>query len=156
MVNHFVINNNGSDDDAKDVYQEGMIVLYEKLQDDQFELNCLIKTFLYSVCRRIWLKKLIYKSRFIGNVTDHEEFEVMDDSEIEDWDKKENEISKMGEAVLKLGEPCSSIITEFYINKSSMQAICEKFGYTNSDNAKTQKYKCLTRLKKIFFANYNR
>ena len=28
------------------------------------------------------------------------------------------------------------------------------FGYTNADNAKTQKYKCLMRLKKLFFAQY--
>jgi hypothetical protein len=32
-----------------------------------------------------------------------------------------------------------------------MQEICTEFGYTNADNAKTQKYKCLTRLKKLFF-----
>jgi hypothetical protein len=32
-----------------------------------------------------------------------------------------------------------------------MEEIAEKFGYTNADNAKTQKYKCLQRLKKYFF-----
>jgi hypothetical protein len=32
-----------------------------------------------------------------------------------------------------------------------MDEIAEKFGYTNSDNAKNQKYKCLQRLKKYFF-----
>ena len=35
-----------------------------------------------------------------------------------------------------------------------MPEIAEAFGYTNADNAKTQKYKCLVRLKKIFFAQY--
>ncbi|RZK15573.1 MAG: sigma-70 family RNA polymerase sigma factor, partial [Flavobacterium sp.] len=50
-----------------------------------------------------------------------------------------------------LGEPCKTIIQDFYIHNLSMQDICEKFGYTNTDNAKTQKYKCLQRLKKIFF-----
>jgi hypothetical protein len=32
-----------------------------------------------------------------------------------------------------------------------METIREKFGYTNADNAKNQKYKCLQRLKKLFF-----
>jgi hypothetical protein len=50
-----------------------------------------------------------------------------------------------------LGEPCKTIIEEFYLNSRSMQEICEQFGYTNADNAKTQKYKCLQRLKKLFF-----
>jgi hypothetical protein len=51
----------------------------------------------------------------------------------------------------KLGDPCSKMLKAFYFNKKSMQEICTEFGYTNADNAKTQKYKCLTRLKKLFF-----
>jgi hypothetical protein len=35
-----------------------------------------------------------------------------------------------------------------------MQEIAAAFGYTNADNAKNQKYKCLVRLKKIFFTQY--
>jgi len=57
----------------------------------------------------------------------------------------------MGNAMQLLGEPCKTIIEDFYIHNRSMQQICENFGYTNSDNAKTQKYKCLQRLKKLFF-----
>ena len=36
-----------------------------------------------------------------------------------------------------------------------MTDIAAEFGYTNADNAKNQKYKCLMRLKKLFFAQYN-
>ena len=57
----------------------------------------------------------------------------------------------MNNSLIDLGEPCSELIKDFYINKLSMEQIAEKFGYTNADNAKTQKYKCLQRLKKIFF-----
>jgi len=57
----------------------------------------------------------------------------------------------MEHALLQLGEPCKTIIEDYYLQSKSMQDICEKFGYTNSDNAKTQKYKCLKRLKKLFF-----
>ena len=57
----------------------------------------------------------------------------------------------MGDALNLLGEPCKTIIEDFYINNRSMKEICENFGYTNADNAKTQKYKCLQRLKKLFF-----
>lgn len=50
-----------------------------------------------------------------------------------------------------LGEPCKTLLKDFYVYKLSMDEISEKFGYTNSDNAKTQKYKCLQRLKRYFF-----
>ncbi len=53
MVQSLIINNNGSADDAKDIFQEAMIVLYEKVRSGTFELNCQIKTYIYSVCRRL-------------------------------------------------------------------------------------------------------
>ena len=32
-----------------------------------------------------------------------------------------------------------------------MTDIAQNFGYTNAENAKTQKYKCLNRIRKLFF-----
>jgi len=55
-----------------------------------------------------------------------------------------------------LGEPCKSLLEAFYLQKKQMVDIAEEFGYTNADNAKNQKYKCLMRLKKLFFAQYNK
>ena len=60
MVQSLVINNNGSAQEAKDIFQEAMIVLLEKARSGNFELSCQIKTYVYSVCRRIWLKKLFF------------------------------------------------------------------------------------------------
>ena len=45
----------------------------------------------------------------------------------------------------------SQLLLAFYLQKKGMQEIAASFGYTNADNAKTQKYKCLMRLKKLFF-----
>jgi len=58
MVQALIINNNGSADDARDIFQETMIVLYEEAKSGSFELNCQLKTFIYSVSRRLWLKRL--------------------------------------------------------------------------------------------------
>jgi hypothetical protein len=76
------------------------------------------------------------------------------EDEIEYYEKKDNDFFFMENALKKIGEPCKSLLEAFYINKKSMPEIAASFGYTNSDNAKTQKYKCLVRLKKIFFAQY--
>ena len=61
----------------------------------------------------------------------------------------------MNLALDEIGEPCKTLLKDFYIKNLSMKDIQEKFGYTNTDNAKTQKYKCLQRLKKIFFNTNN-
>lgn len=153
MVQALIINNNGSADDAKDVFQEAMIVLYEKVRSGTFELNCQIKTYVYSVCRRIWLKKLQQQSRYSGDIGNIEETVPVED-DIGDHDKRNAEFEMMDKAIGSLGEPCKSLLEAFYLQKRNMQDIATSFGYTNADNAKTQKYKCLMRLKKIFFAHY--
>ena len=56
MVQSLIINNNGSAEDARDIFQEAMIVLYEKSKSPGFELQCQLKTYLYSVCRRLWAR----------------------------------------------------------------------------------------------------
>ncbi|WP_457287705.1 RNA polymerase sigma factor [Pedobacter sp. UYP24] len=150
MVLQFILNNNGDEDDAKDVYQEGIIVLYNKIKSGDFELSSKLKTYIYSVCRRIWLKKLAQQSRKTNNIADFEDV-LSEDIDVEDHGQKEEQFNKMHSALIHLGEPCKTIIQDFYINNLSMQDISEKFGYTNTDNAKTQKYKCLQRLKKLFF-----
>ena len=153
MILHFVQNNNGTDDEAKDIYQEAVIVFYEKVKDQNLELNCQIKTYLYSICRRLWLKRLALKNRFAGMITDSDTF-IQVDEEVAELEENELKFKKMGEALVLLGEPCKTLIEDFYIQDLTMQSITEKFGYTNADNTKNQKYKCLMRLKKLFFTLY--
>ncbi len=153
MVQSLVINNNGSADDAKDVFQETMIVLYENVRSGTFELNCQIKTYVYSVARRLWLKRLQQLSRYSPPVESLEQVVPVED-EIEEHEKRNSEFEMMDKAISSLGEPCKSLLEAYYLQKQNMQVIAANFGYTNADNAKNQKYKCLMRLKKIFFAHY--
>ncbi|HMK25060.1 MAG TPA: sigma-70 family RNA polymerase sigma factor [Chitinophagaceae bacterium] len=153
MIQSLVINNNGSADDAKDVFQEAMIVLYEKARSGNFELNCQIKTYMYSVCRRLWLKRLQQLNRFSPPV-ESLELSVPVEEEIEEHEKRNSEFEMMDKAIGSLGEPCKSLLEAYYLQKQNMQVIAVNFGYTNADNAKNQKYKCLMRLKKIFFTHY--
>lgn len=153
MVQALIINNNGSADDAKDIFQEAMIVLYEKVKTGTFELNCQIKTYVYSVCRRLWLKRLQQESRYTAQVESLEAV-VPVEEELEDHERRNTEFEMMDKAISSLGEPCKSLLEAYYLQHRNMQDIATDFGYTNADNAKNQKYKCLMRLKKIFFAHY--
>ena len=150
QVNHFVIANNGSEDDARDVFQEALVVLYHKLGNPEFSLTCKVGTYLYSVSRFLWLKKIRQQNaHFVNRSEDWENsIPVEEDGE---WMGREERLQQMEKALSGLGEPCKTLIEDFYINNLSMVEIADKFGYTNPDNAKTQKYKCMMRLKKLFF-----
>jgi RNA polymerase sigma factor (sigma-70 family) len=153
MVQSLIINNNGSFDDAKDIFQEAVIVLYEKARSGTFELNCQLKTYLYSVCRRLWLKRLQQQQQYIPDMNGIAET-VPVEEEIEAHSQRNVEFHMMEKAMLHLGEPCRSLLEAFYLQKRNMTEIASHFGYTNADNAKNQKYKCLMRLRKLFFAEH--
>ena len=154
MVQAFVLNNNGSYDDARDIFQEAMIALYEKAQSESFVLTCQIKTYVYSICRRLWLKKLQQMGRF-SNQVDNLDETIQVDEDLEIHQKRNAEFVIMERAMNSLGEPCKSLLEGYYLKKMGMQELAAAFGYTNADNAKNQKYKCLMRLKKLFFSQYN-
>jgi RNA polymerase sigma factor (sigma-70 family) len=153
MITNLVINNNGSSDDAADIFQEGMIVLFEKSKQPGFELHCQLKTYLYSVCRRLWLKKLQQQKKGGVKIEDIEQvISVEEDMDLHE--RNQVNFTIMENAMSKIGEPCKSLLEAYYIHKKPMHQIADEFSYTNADNAKTQKYKCLVRLKKLFFAQY--
>jgi RNA polymerase sigma factor (sigma-70 family) len=153
MIQSLIINNNGTSEDARDVFQEAMIVLYEKSRSGEFELHCQLKTYLYSICRRLWLKRLNQAQRYVPHINGVEEVVPVED-DIEEHDKKNQEYMMMEKALLGLGEPCKSLLEAFYLHKKNMSEIAGSFGYTNPENAKNQKYKCLLRLRKLFFSEY--
>ncbi|MCY7359189.1 MAG: sigma-70 family RNA polymerase sigma factor [Rudanella sp.] len=157
MVLQLILSNNGSEDDAKDIFQEALVVLYEHVQAGTFVLNAQLKTYLYSVSRRLWLKQLARKGRYSTLGPDdlmESDALVTVDNDLIEHERRDSQFDHMTTSLGKLGEPCRTLLEDFYIRHLSMQDITEKFGYTNADNAKTQKYKCLMRLKRLFFSDY--
>ncbi|HEX7414870.1 MAG TPA: sigma-70 family RNA polymerase sigma factor [Bacteroidia bacterium] len=152
-IMRMVLSNSGTEQEAKDVFQESILVLYHHVQKQSFILTCALQTYLYSIAKRLWLKQLHKKS---GTVKLDERFYEGEDfaeaeNEVSVYEEREQNLDRMQESIGALGEPCKTLLTDFYIARLGMDEIAKKFGYTNADNAKNQKYKCLQRLKKIFF-----
>ena len=131
MIQAFILNNNGTADDARDIFQEAIIVLFEKVKGGSLELNCQIKTYVYSVCRRLWLKRLQQLQRFGTPVESLEEV-VPIEEELEEHDRKNEAFAVMEKAMTHLGEPCKSLLEAYYIQKKQMLDIAADFGYANA------------------------
>lgn len=154
-ITGWVIKNGGSLSDAEDVFQEAMVVLFEKSQNEDFRLSCKIGTYLFAISKHLWYKKLQRLQQKPAQLPedtsadDHHGWVYEDD--VKAHHEREVHYRQLNAALDQLGEPCSSLLKAFYHNDKSMQEIAAEFGYTNQDNAKTQKYKCLARLRKIFY-----
>ncbi len=141
----------GHEDDARDLFQEAIIVMFEKVREGEFDLQCKLSTYLFAVMKNLWMKKQQQNNRMVLLENMSEEAPDVE-SDLQWFQTQENNYVQMKVALEKLGEPCKGIIIDYYLQKKSMLEIRDKYGYTSADNAKTQKYKCLNRLKKLFFS----
>ncbi len=146
MMTKLVITNNGTEDEAKDIYQDALIVFWQKVIGGQLVLTSRISTYLYSVCLNLWRKELDRKNRL-----SHEE---KDDVQFIDNDKEERE-KIVHECIAALGDTCKRILTYYYFEKMSMQDIALKLNFANTDTAKTKKYKCKKRLDHLVKQKYS-
>jgi RNA polymerase sigma factor (sigma-70 family) len=156
IVNGWLIKNGGSSADAADVFQEAMVVLFGKAEDETFRLTCSIGTYLFAISKHLWYKKLQRQSRepsFLQHDAgvEDEDLGVAYDDDINVHHEREAHYEQLNTALDQVGEPCRSLLKAFYHQDKNMQEIAADFGYTNPDNAKNQKYKCLARLRKLFY-----
>lgn len=156
IVNGWLIKNGGTSADAADLFQEAIVVLFGKAQDETFRLTCSIGTYLFAVSKHLWYKKLHKQSRgpqiVESNIgAEEDELELAYEDDVNVHYEREVHYEQLNSALDQVGEPCRSLLKAYYHNDKSMQEIAADFGYTNPDNAKTQKYKCLARLRKLFY-----
>ncbi len=155
IIKSWLLKNGSSDDDAADIFQESMVVLFGKVQSADFTLTCAVGTYLFSISKNLWFKRLQQQQREPGrlydNSGDDEDGGIAYEEDLNIHHEREAHFNQLNSALDQIGEPCRSLLQAFYHKDKSMQEIAADFGYTNPENAKTQKYKCLTRLRKLFY-----
>jgi len=125
MIRLMVLQNNGSADDALDIFQEGLIIILERLDNDNLFLTCKFKTFFYSVCRNLWsmvLKERNAEGRFLTSGTGTELVE--DTSENMDSDVYQEIFRSVFESLDNTGKE----ILTLYWKDVPMQQIADKLG----------------------------
>jgi len=145
MVVKLIMKNSGTEDEAKDIFQDSLIVFWEKVKGNKLVLTSKISTYLYSVSQNLWRKELDRKARNSG--------EMVENSTHIDWEKKER-VEIIQKCLKSLGEICRRILMLYYFDKLSMIDLAKEMGFANADTAKTKKYKCKNELDKLIKSNY--
>ncbi len=145
MMIKMVTSNSGTEYEAKDIYQEALIVFWQKAVSGKLILTSKISTYLYSICQNLWRKELDRKSRLSSEEKDGQEFM--------DHDRQER-AKIIRECIEQLGETCQKVLTYYYFDGMSMSDIAKRLNFSNTDTAKTKKYKCKKRLDQLVKANY--
>jgi len=142
-INYFIRKNQGSEDDASDVFQEAIIIIYRKIKENDliFEKSS-FKGYLFSVCRFLWLKQL--EKRRI-------EKEKLNDSLPYQEDLYDDNLNELVEKNMRYGlyqkhfgtlsTDCQKLMQLFF-EKVSLKDIAKVMGYKSEKYAKKRKFKC--------------
>ena len=146
VVKKFVLKNNGTRQEGEDIFQEGLVIFCNKAIKPDFVLTCSINTYLYSICKLIWLDELKKKNKSIKN-----DFIELSDEHLLDTVNEDIEndrpLKKAQDAVMKLGDKCKQLLELFYFKKLSMKEIAKVVGFASEKGAKNQKYRCIEKAK---------
>ncbi|NQU53625.1 MAG: sigma-70 family RNA polymerase sigma factor [Bacteroidetes bacterium] len=142
-INYFIKKNQGSEDDASDVFQEAIIVIYRKLKENDliFEKSS-FAGYLFSVCRFLWLKQLekrrIEKEK-LNELLPFQE-DLYDDS-LNELVEKNERYGLYQKHFATLSTDCQKLMQLFF-EKVPLKEIAKVMGYKGEKYAKTRKYKC--------------
>lgn len=142
-INYFVKKNQGSEDDASDVFQEAIIVIYRKLKENDLVFQkSSFAGYLFSVCRFIWLKQLEKRRIERQKLNDTLPFQenLYDENLVELVDKNEK-YGLYQKHFATLSPDCQKLMQLFF-EKVSLREIAKIMGYKSEKYAKTRKYKC--------------
>ncbi|MBX2875566.1 MAG: sigma-70 family RNA polymerase sigma factor [Saprospiraceae bacterium] len=146
-VKQLVKKNNGTEDEADDIFQDTLLTFYTQLRQKQLQLNCSIQTYLYSVARNLWLDELRKRKKKVKLVETHTFIPLQEDHLSTLLATEQNQ--QIAKIVRMLDEKCQQVLIHFYFDRYRMQQIASLLGFANEQVAKNKKSKCLKKLKTL-------
>ena len=142
-INYFIRKNQGSEDDASDIFQEAIIIIYRKIKENDlvFEKSS-FKGYLFSVCRLLWLKQL--EKRRVEKEKLNDSLPYQEDL----YDDNLNEIVIKNERYGLYQKHFGALSTDcqklrqLFVEKVSLKEIAMMMGYKSEKYAKKRKFKC--------------
>lgn len=142
MVRELIQKNSGTDEDATDIFQDGLLVLHRNISNGSFREESSIKTYLYSICKNLWLKELERRARRAATSHDFlHDPTTMDDTTDELGYLIDIQVVEL--LLSELQEDCRNLLVEYYYNKRSMAELKEIFNVGSIQAAKNKKWRCM-------------
>jgi len=137
-VAKYVSSKGGSFDDAKDVFQDALVIYYEKAISATLELKTNEQAYLLGIAKHLWLAK--YRENINLSPIDSA-YDLSEENEPEPSE------SKLIHYLETAGQKCMEILRAFYYDKLSVDKIAGLFGYGTVRSATVQKYKCMEKVR---------
>ena len=148
MVESWVTRNSGGEEDARDLFQDAMVVFYKNFMSEKYQHKGKISTYLFEICKRNWLNHLNRRAKFEKRGGDINGMEVGEEVfEVELSNRGPTLQKYLENALHQLGEPCRSLLERVVFLKEKMEALAVEFGYADAHSARQQRLRCMKRLR---------
>jgi RNA polymerase sigma factor (sigma-70 family) len=128
MIRLMVFRTGGTLEDAKDIFQDGLIIMLEKIDNNEFVLTCKFRTFLYVVCENLWKSVLDRRRAALNYFSRRTEDETDNDfTEIQDNRMYENIFYEVFDTL----DPACQNVLKLYWEELTPDQIADKLGVTN-------------------------
>ncbi len=151
-VRYLVTRNNGTEEDARDVFQNTILVLFQKIRDKRFGLNCSLKTYIYSVARFLWLKELKKQKKYSDHLMNEADFIDVTGDTTEIYERNER-LYLYRKVFEKLSDNCKKTLT-LYSEGRSIREITRIMGNNSEQHTKNRCYRCKLTLINMIKATY--
>ena len=150
-VRTYVLKNSGSEQQAKDVFQEAFITCWKHVREERFVKGNL-QGYLYSIARNKWIDYLRSPAfkRASSNSLSHLQVVGEEESDPEAAQDLADKRLAVQTAMTQLGGNCRRLLRLFYFEKKSMEQIAEAMGIA-ANSARNQKYRCMEKLRAISY-----
>ena len=148
-----------SREEAEEIFQESVVTLYENVINHKLTtMKSSLKTYLFAIGKNKALE-FLRRSNRQDSLDAHphlDEDKIFIESDpVFDSDSELIRKQKLMKAcIVNLGDTCQEILTLFYFHNSSLAQIKEKLSYKNEESVKSQKFKCMERLRSNFMKQY--
>lgn len=144
---HFIKTNQGDEEEAKDIFQDAILIFYKQVKLNKFDLQYDIGAYIYSISRNLWINRVKKKSRHVS-ISEHEPVVEVQGNVLDDLITEERE-NIVKEILSQMGSACQQLLRYVIYFRLSMKEIAKKMKFSSENVAKTKHYKCKQRLIKI-------
>ncbi|MBG6130474.1 RNA polymerase sigma factor (sigma-70 family) [Aquimarina sp. EL_43] len=138
-IRQYILQNSGNEEDAEDVFQDALILVYQKLKTDSLELHSSLRTYFYGICKNMWRNRLRKNKKMIITEKLPEDAEIITPTVIQDIEYKERE-HIYRRHFLKLSDTCREVLSLLF-QGNSMKDIAHITGYSEGYTRK-KKFEC--------------
>ncbi len=128
---------------AKEIFNDSLLILIEKVQNPSFTLSAQLNTFLYGINRFLVKNELRKQHRTVE--LEWSDTLIVSETDLGFEPEREEKLKTMQRILGQLSDRCQKIIELFYYQQKSMSYISDELGFSSVNSAKTQKYKCIER-----------